>query len=481
MSRVARGAALTVLAVALAALAHVAGGGGVPRPALLVTFGLTLLPVACACSRVRVLPGVTALGVVQVAGHTLLGRGSAGGCPPVHVEAHHAAACDDAAAHAATSPPMLVAHAAAVVLTVLGVAAAERALLWCRMAWAWVRAEARPLHVPAVRPPVPCVVPCLVSPHLRDVPPRRGPPVAPAAVPPPVRGGRRRAPPTTTTARACRARVPTYLETPMTRTTRPTTTPATPPSAAAARRDRTPRLVRTAAAAALLALPLTLLPTGAHAHVTVVPESTTAEGWTTLTFRVPNESATASTQGLTVELPTGTPLVYVSTKPVPGWEATIERAELPEPVEVHGTEITEAAVRVVWTATPGAEIGQGQFQEFEISAGPLPEAGTTLVLPADQQYSDGTVVSWDEVADGDEEPRHPAPTFTTTAAESDDADESEDAADEDASDAGTGDDVAATGADATSGVDPLARVLAGAALAAALVAAVLAWRRRPSA
>ena len=64
---------------------------------------------------------------------------------------------------------------------------------------------------------------------------------------------------------------------------------------------------------------------------------------------------------------------------------------------------------------PGAEIVDGQFQEFEVSAGPLPDAGTRLVLPAHQTYTDGTVVDWVDVAEeGGEEPAHPAPELTTT-------------------------------------------------------------------
>lgn len=165
------------------------------------------------------------------------------------------------------------------------------------------------------------------------------------------------------------------------------------------------------------ALALALLPaTAASAHVRVVPEQTAAGGFTVLTFRVPNESADASTSQVTVDLPTGTPLLSVSTKPLPGWTAVVEKAPLPDPVDFFGTTLTEAPAHVTWTADPGAEIGDGQFQEFEISVGPLPDAGTRLVLPAHQTYTDGTVVDWDDVADeGADEPEHPAPELTTTA------------------------------------------------------------------
>ncbi|KQR17579.1 YcnI family protein [Cellulomonas sp. Leaf334] len=228
-------------------------------------------------------------------------------------------------------------------------------------------------------------------------------------------------------------------------------------------------------ATTLVAVALAVLPAAAaSAHVRVVPEQTTAGGWTVLTFRVPNESETAATSQVSVDLPTDTPLLSVSTKPVPGWTATVETAPLPEPVDFYGTELTEAPSRVVWTAQPGAEVVDGQFQEFEVSAGPLPDAGTRLVLPAHQTYTDGTVVDWVDVAEeGAEEPAHPAPELTTT-----------EGADEHVTDDADIEDAAAvtTAAPTPSEPDTLARVLGAAGLALGVVALVLAMvgRRRRS-
>ncbi len=226
-------------------------------------------------------------------------------------------------------------------------------------------------------------------------------------------------------------------------------------------RLRTTRLGLVAAAG----LTLALVPSAAFAHVRVVPEQTIAGGWTVLTFRVPNESATAATSSVSVDLPTDTPLLSVSTQPVPGWTATVTTDTLPTPVDVSGTEITEAPSTVTWTADPGAEVTDGQFQEFEISVGPLPEAGTQLVLPTHQTYTDGTVVDWDEVAqDGGAEPDHPAPELTTTSASSSDTSSSPDAS-------------SSPGASS----DSTARILGVAGLAlgvVALVVALLGRRRR---
>ncbi|WP_345714401.1 YcnI family protein, partial [Kineococcus glutinatus] len=173
-------------------------------------------------------------------------------------------------------------------------------------------------------------------------------------------------------------------------------------------------------AVAVLAAALVLVPAaGAAAHVHVHPDSTAAGGYAQLTFRVPTESDTASTTALRVQLPADTPFTYVAVRPLPGWSATVERGTLPEPVEISGATVTEAPVAVVWTAEPGAEVGPGEYQEFAISAGPLPAAGTEVLLPAVQTYSDGSVVAWEQSATGGEEPELPAPEFTTTAAEDD--------------------------------------------------------------
>lgn len=179
----------------------------------------------------------------------------------------------------------------------------------------------------------------------------------------------------------------------------------------------TPRALKTltvlATAAGLMALGVG----AASAHVRVDPASTSAGGFSQLTFRVPNESATGKTSGLTVTLPTGTPFTSVSVKPMDGWTATITEANLPAPVTVEGATITKAAASVTWTADAAHQLGQHEYQTFSISVGRLPAAGTTVSLPAAQTYSDGNVVNWsDPVTEGQPEPGHPVPSFVTTAA-----------------------------------------------------------------
>jgi uncharacterized protein YcnI len=166
---------------------------------------------------------------------------------------------------------------------------------------------------------------------------------------------------------------------------------------------------RTIVAAGLAAGAVLWMASPAAAHVTVSSPSASQGGFGTLTFQVPNESDTASTNRLEVTLPEDAPLAFVSVKPVPGWTATVERRTLDEPMEVEGSEITEVASKITWE---GGSIAPGQFEQFLVSAGPLPEDADSMMFPAIQTYDDGEVVRWiEETPEGGEEPEHPAPVL----------------------------------------------------------------------
>lgn len=178
----------------------------------------------------------------------------------------------------------------------------------------------------------------------------------------------------------------------------------------------------TLVSAALTALAIALAGP-ASAHVKVSGTDATQGGYGVLTFRVPTESDTASTVGLTVTLPDDSPIISVSTQPKPGWTVRVVKKNLATPQkDDDGNEITQYVSQVVWTAeTPQAGIAPGSFDTFAISAGPLPTS-STLTVPALQTYSDGKTVDWNEKAvDGQAEPEHPAPELTLTAASDDTA------------------------------------------------------------
>ena len=171
------------------------------------------------------------------------------------------------------------------------------------------------------------------------------------------------------------------------------------------------RTAATSIAATTTALLLLAAPLAASAHVEVTPGQAAAGSGTDLTFQVPNESATAGTVKLVVDLPTTTPFTAISYLPVPGWSASIDTEKLAKPVTADGQTITEAPVRVTWTADAGTQIAPGQFQTFTIATESVPDTGRIL-FPAHQAYSDGTVVDWTEKTPASgKEPEHPAPTL----------------------------------------------------------------------
>lgn len=156
----------------------------------------------------------------------------------------------------------------------------------------------------------------------------------------------------------------------------------------------------------------------ASAHVRVDGLDTSQGGYGVLTFRVPTESATASTTELTVTFPADTPIVSVSTQPKAGWTATITTARLKTPVTTDDGTVDTYVSTVDWKADSAeTAIKPGEFDTFSVSAGPLPDAAS-VSFPALQRYSDGTTVNWNERSSNGTEPAHPAPTLQLTPAAS---------------------------------------------------------------
>ncbi len=148
----------------------------------------------------------------------------------------------------------------------------------------------------------------------------------------------------------------------------------------------------------------------ATAHITVNPREAPKGGFAKLGFRVPNERSDSGTVKVDVAFPAEHPFTSVSVKPTPGWTFSVQKTPLDEPVESHGRTITESVSQVTWE---GGVINPGEFQEFEVSAGRMPEDADELVFKAIQTYASGEVVRWiEEATPGGEEPEEPAPVLT---------------------------------------------------------------------
>jgi uncharacterized protein YcnI len=168
---------------------------------------------------------------------------------------------------------------------------------------------------------------------------------------------------------------------------------------------------------ALLAGLLALGAGVASAHVTVSSPDAAADGFGKVTFRVPDESATANTVQLRIQLPADSPFASVSILPVPGWTTTTTRTQLDPPLtDDDGNQVTEAVSVVEFDAVPGGGVAPGQFQEFSLALGPFPDVDS-LTFNVVQSYSDGTEAAWiDPTVEGQPEPGHPAPTLSLAAA-----------------------------------------------------------------
>ena len=205
---------------------------------------------------------------------------------------------------------------------------------------------------------------------------------------------------------------------------------------------------------------LVLLAVPAFAHITVTPGSAQAGSAAVLTFHVPNEEAKADAIRVDMQIPTAHPIAQLLVQPVPGWQVSVKTVTLAKPVVTDDGQFTQAVSEVIWS---GGQIAPGQFQDFSISADPLPQAVGSIAFKAIQTYSNGDVVRWIDVArPGQPEPDHPAPVLTLTAGP--------------AAPAGA----AAPAATAAPGPDGTARAIAaGGVLAglAGLALAALAWRR----
>ncbi len=138
-------------------------------------------------------------------------------------------------------------------------------------------------------------------------------------------------------------------------------------------------LFRLAALSALLTLALSSV---VNAHVRVVPEEALADSYEVFTVRVPSEKEIPTT-GIRVEVPEG--FIVSRVEPVPGWNYEFEE---------------EAGVvrAITWS---GGEIGETEFQQFDVQ-GKTPAEPGEYAWNAFQTYEGGEVVEWIGPEDSEE-------------------------------------------------------------------------------
>jgi uncharacterized protein YcnI len=176
--------------------------------------------------------------------------------------------------------------------------------------------------------------------------------------------------------------------------------------------NRVRMLTRTAIVGVTATAGIVLFAIPALAHITVTPGSAQAGSAAVLTFHVPNEESSADTTKVDVQIPTDHPIAQLLIKPVPGWTTSVKTVKLAKPLVTDDGQFTQAVSEVIWS---GGQIAPGQFQDFSVSADPLPQGVSQLAFKAIQTYSNGDVVRWIDLSQpGQPEPDHPAPVLTLT-------------------------------------------------------------------
>jgi uncharacterized protein YcnI len=133
-----------------------------------------------------------------------------------------------------------------------------------------------------------------------------------------------------------------------------------------------------------------------------------------ITLRVPAESDNPATTKVEVRIPDDIQIRTVRPQPVAGWQLDIQKKKTNPPIyRDDGTPVEEVVSSVTWTAT-GPGILPGQFDDFVLEAGPLPDV-ETLTLPTIQTFADGASDAWTEPAPEGSDPEFPVPTVSVGA------------------------------------------------------------------
>ncbi len=156
---------------------------------------------------------------------------------------------------------------------------------------------------------------------------------------------------------------------------------------------RIPAMFKATLTTALTLTCMLVLAPAASARVTVVPGSLAGGGTETFAVRLSNEQSDLVTTRLELTFPTDVVIPLAQVAAVGKWDVTVNMRPVEPPVTVDGEEVDEAVASIVWT---GGEVAPKQFEQFLVTAGPLPAEGGRLVLAAAQGYEDGTVDRWSE-------------------------------------------------------------------------------------
>lgn len=157
----------------------------------------------------------------------------------------------------------------------------------------------------------------------------------------------------------------------------------------------------------LIAAALTLSG-AAEAHIVLAEDTAKGGSYYAGFFRVGHGCDGAATTALRIEIPEG--VLTARPQPKPGWDVSVEKAALPEPVQSEGGHaVTERVAAITWSGT----LSPDQFDEFGVLM-KLPKGVGPIYFPTVQSCGAASIAWTDIPAAGQawHEAPHPAPVLT---------------------------------------------------------------------
>lgn len=151
--------------------------------------------------------------------------------------------------------------------------------------------------------------------------------------------------------------------------------------------------------------------TSAFAHATLDRTEAPADSFYKAVFGIGHGCDGQPTLRVRVRIPEG--ITSVKPQPKAGWELTIRREKVPQPLTgAHGAPVTEVVTEVMWSG----KLPDDNFDEFLIQVRLPNKAGQTLYFPTVQEC-ETAVERWIEIPAAGKQRRdysHPAPSVTLT-------------------------------------------------------------------
>lgn len=146
------------------------------------------------------------------------------------------------------------------------------------------------------------------------------------------------------------------------------------------------------AGAALAAAPLLTLAAGAFAHATLERTEAAADSYHKVVVRIGHGCEGSPTLKVRVRIPEG--VTGAKPQPKPGWEVTIVKEKLKEPIvdRAHNRTITETVAEIAWTGT----LLDAHYEEFAMQVKLPDKPGAVLYWLTVQECEKG-VHRWIEI------------------------------------------------------------------------------------